>query len=402
MPRMQISDVKTSVIARRTKSEVLPVFLTGSGSVHDCTVSSDGRVRAVGDGRADPRELAGEFVTQGMVDLQVNGFAGIDFNQPGLNADRIDRTLSQMARTGVTTLLPTIITGPAERMIAALRDLDRAVSASELGPLMVAGYHIEGPFLSPENGYSGAHSPTDMSAAGIEFVDELQRVASRPIAIMTVAPEITGVLELIPQLAARRIHTSIGHSAASLSQIEAAITAGAALSTHLGNGVPHMQHRTDNTVFWQLAQDGLTAMFIADGIHVPRHALQTMLRAKGVDRAILTTDAVSAAGPGMPPGAYTLGQAMIELSADGTVRIPGSRYLAGAAVTMDRMLRNLMAWYGMPIPEILKLTHLNPARVIGGTDGDSPNGKPAKFIEWHMAADGPEVQRTHIGPLTIE
>ena len=149
---MQISDVKTSVIARRTKSEVLPVFLTGAGSVHDCTVSSDGRVRAVGDRRTGAKELADEFVTQGMVDLQVNGFAGIDFNQPGLDADRIDRTLTQMARTGVTTLLPTIITGPAERMIAALRDLDRAVSASELGPSMVAGYHIEGPFLSPENG----------------------------------------------------------------------------------------------------------------------------------------------------------------------------------------------------------------------------------------------------------
>lgn len=267
---------------------------------------------------------------------------------------------------------------------------------------MVAGYHIEGPFLSPEEGYSGAHRAASMSAAEPGFIDALQEASSRPIAVMTVAPEIAGVPALIPALRARGIRVSIGHSAANPEQIEAAIAAGATLSTHLGNGLPQVMHKTANTLFWQLAQDGLTAMFIADGIHVPPPALQTMLRAKGVDRTILTTDAVSAAGAGMAPGIYTLGRAEVELSADGSVRIPGSKYLAGAATSMDRMLRNLIAWYGLTVPEILKFTLTNPARAIGLAEVAEPLGRPAKIVEWSQTAEGPQVRRTHIGPFTIE
>lgn len=398
---MRASDFASFDIKRRTRSEVLPVFMTATGSVRDWTITPEGVVSDIGDKRAEPKGLAGAFVTQGLVDLQVNGFAGVDFNRPGLSPDQIDYALTAMARTGVTSFLPTVITGATDRMIATLRDLDEAVSASRLGPLMVAGYHIEGPFLSPKEGYAGAHSAAYMTTAGIGFVDELRRVASRPIVIMTVAPEVEGVPELIPSLVKRGMHVSIGHSAASLAQIEAAIAAGATLSTHLGNGLPQMQHKTDNTIFWQLAQDQLVAMFIADGIHVPRPALQTMLRAKGADRTILTTDAVSAAGMDMPPGLYSLGKTEIELSAGGVVRIPGSAYLAGASVTMDQMLRNLVSWYDMPVPRILQFVHHNPARFIAPPAAGLEE-TPVKLVEWQPSPDGPRVSRTHIGPFTIE
>ncbi len=399
---MQTPDFKTSEIIRRTRSEVIPVFQTSTGSVCDCIFSQEGRVEAVVEKPAPSHEFQGDFVTQGLVDVQVNGFAGIDFNRPGLSADQVDQALIAMAKTGVTTLLPTIITGPTEQMIATLRDLDAAVSASRLGPLMVVGYHIEGPFLSPEEGYSGAHSSDKMSAAGVEFVDALQEVASRPIVIITVAPEIAGVQDIIPQLVARGIRVSIGHSAASCEQIEASVAAGATLSTHLGNGLPHMLHKTDNTIFWQLAQDKLTAMFIADGIHVPRPALRTMLRAKGDDRTILTTDAVSAAGANMAPGAYTLGQTEIELFADGVVRIPGATYLAGSSVTMDQMLRNVVSWYDLPIPQFLRFAQLNPAKLINLASNAIQKDDLAKFVEWRPSPEGPRVNRTYIGPYTVE
>ncbi len=395
-------DTRSSELALRTRSEVLPVYVTKDRAVFDCTISPGGRIERVGPPKGEAANFAGEFVTEGLVDLQANGFAGVDYNQSGQAAEQLDFSLAEMARTGVTTFLPTVITGSAEAMTETLRSLDAAVSASRLGPFMVAGYHIEGPFLSPEDGYSGAHDSAHMSAACIELVDALQLVASRPLRIMTVAPEVAGVIDLIPELVARGIRVAIGHSAADLSQIEAAVKAGATLCTHLGNGLPLMLHKTENPIFWLLVQDELTAMFIVDGIHVPQAALQTMLRAKGPERTILTTDAVAAAGLQSPPGIYTLGKTEIELSPDGTVRIPGSAYLAGSSVTMDQMLRNMAAWYGYTIPQILEVTQLNPTRLVGTTFDGAVSGNPARFVEWRQSADGPRVARTHIGPFIIE
>lgn len=349
--------------------------------------------------RTDP---GGNLATRGLIDLQVNGFGGLDFNRVGITADTLDLALADLARTGVTALLPTIITGPAGRMVSVLRELDEAVTASRLGPHMVAGYHIEGPFLSPEDGFSGAHDSAHMSAAKLELIDDLQENASRAIKLVTLAPEVTGAIEMIRVLTGRGIQVAIGHSNANQEQISAAVDAGVTLCTHLGNGLPRMLHKTDNTIFWQLAEDRLTAMFIADGIHVPRAALQTMLRAKGQNRTILTTDAVSAAGTSTGPGFYTLGAAEIERSQDGSVRIPGSDYLAGSSATMDQMLRDMMAWFGLTVPMLVQFMRENPLRFISDQRDTGPMGVTDSVVEWEATADGPVVRRAHIGPYTIE
>lgn len=386
----------------RTQPETLRVFMAAKSASSDCVMSPDGTVESVSQPHVDVEDFAGNFATQGLVDLQVNGFAGVDFNQPTITAKQVDIALTEMARTGVTTCLPTVITGSNDLMIETVRNLDAAISASRLGPLMVAGYHIEGPFLSREAGFSGAHQSENMSVAKIELVDALRRVASRPIRIMTVAPEVFGVIELIPELVARGIRVAIGHSAADLSQIRAAVQAGATLSTHLGNGVPLTLHKTDNPIFWHLAQDDLTAMFIPDGTHIPRTALQSMLRAKGIARTIVTTDAVSAAGLETQPGLYTLGAAEIRLFEDRNVRISGSPYLAGSSVTMDKIVHNLVTWYGFSIPQVLDVALLNPTHVLGTSAGDCAAGHPVRFVEWRQSLDGPQIIRTHIGPFTIE
>lgn len=374
------------------------------------------------DGRLAPKEGGAEnaeatagaeggfgeaFATPGLVDLQVNGFGGVDFNGGGgaLDGGQLDRALADMARTGVGAFLPTLITSSAERMIDRLRDLDAAVSSSLLGPHMVAGYHIEGPFLSPEDGYSGAHDGSRMTAANIGLIDRLQEVSSRPIRLVTLAPEVEGAIELIRALAERGVHVSIGHSAAGAERISAAAEAGARFSTHLGNGLPQMLHKTENPIFRQLADDRLSAMFIADGIHVPVPALKAMLRAKGSSRSILTTDAVAAAGRGTKPGPYTLGDADIELREDGSVRIPGSEGLAGSSVTMERIMRNMIEWFGHSVPELLRLMRDNPLRVLsGGANGgdDPPTGAADCVIEWGGGNHGMFVRRAHIGPFTVE
>ena len=162
-------------------------------------------------------------VTPGLVDVQVNGFAGVDFNAPGLTTEGLDRALSAMLCCGVTRCLPTLITAAEDDLVARLTDLDAAVGESALGRLMVPGYHIEGPFLSSEDGYSGAHPAQHMRRASRDLVERLAGASTRPLMMMTVAPEVDGVIDLIPFLVARGTVCAIGHSAATRVQTDAAI-----------------------------------------------------------------------------------------------------------------------------------------------------------------------------------
>lgn len=392
-------------IGKRSHPIRLDVLCAAKETSVSCELSPEGCLVADEAECAEQEWRAGpgeNFATRGLIDLQVNGFGGLDFNRGGITADRLDLALMELAKTGVTALLPTIITGSASRMVSVLWELDEAVAASRLGPHMVAGYHIEGPFLSPEDGFSGAHDSAHMSAAKLDLIDDLQGNASRKIKLVTIAPEVTGAIEMIRALAGRGIQVAIGHTNANEEQISAAVDAGVTLCTHLGNGLPQMLHKTDNPIFWQLAEDRLTAMFIADGIHVPRPALQTMLRAKGQKRTILTTDAVSAAGSRTGPGFYTLGAAEIERSQDGSVRIPGSHYLAGSSATMDQMLRNMMAWFDLTVPMLVQLMRENPLHFISNQRDMGPMGVTDSIVEWETTADGPFVRRAHIGPFTVE
>lgn len=341
-------------------------------------------------------------LSYGLIDLQVNGFAGVDFNRAPITADQLDLALAQLALTGVTSVLPTLITGADEHFEQTLVALEQAVNQSKLGPHMVLGYHIEGPFLSPQDGFSGAHNANHMGPARIALYERLQKAANGKIKLVTVAPEVTGVLTLIPQLVAQNICVSLGHTAANGEHVSDAASAGAMLCTHLGNGLPQQMHKTENPLFWQLAEDRLFAMFIADGIHVTKSALQTMLRAKGVERSILSTDAVSAAGAEMPTGLYTLGEAEVERDAGGTVRIPGSKYLAGSSTTMDQMVRNVMDWYGYSFADVLTMTRTNPLKVLGKLPENLNSKTEQNFVEWQRHSTGLAVKRTYVGPYKIE
>ena len=163
-----------------------------------------------------------------------------------------------------------------------------------------------------------------------------------------------------------------------------------------------MLHKTENPIFWQLAQDELTAMLIPDGIHIPIPALKSMLRAKGLQKSIVTTDAVAAAGRNTPPGLYSLGELEIQLADDRSVRVPNSVNLAGSSVTMDQILRNLMLWFDYSIPDILILAQLNPAKVLDLLDETNQTENHARIIEWIPSSDGPRVAKAHIGPYTIQ
>lgn len=294
----------------------------------------------------------------GLVDLQVNGFAGIDFNSGTITAAEMDHALEAMLATGVTLCLPTLITAHPSELETRIRALDLAVNTSRLGPVMCPGYHLEGPFLNPAPGHAGCHPPAAMTAADPALLARLSDGLSRPVLMVTVAPEIAGVMDLTGALATEGCVVALGHSAVTVDQAVMAADAGATLSTHLGNGVPQQVHKLENPIFAQLAEDRLWASFIADGIHLPPAALKPLLRAKGIARSILVTDAV--AGAGAPPGRYGFAGMRIERKADGSVRQQGTDLLAGSALCLDQAVRNIVAWQLASVPEALAMASGNP------------------------------------------
>lgn len=318
--------------------------------------------------------------TPGLVDLQVNGFAGVDFNSGTITAAELDRALEAMLATGVTTCLPTIITAHPHELEERFRALDAAVSGSRLGPLMCPGYHLEGPFLNPSAGYSGCHPPEAMTAATAELVAHLDQLLSRPILMVTLAPEVEGGVVLAGKLAQAGKVVAIGHSAVDFETAAAAAEAGATLSTHLGNGLPQQLHKLVNPLFAQLAEDRLMAGFIADGIHIHPQALKSLIRAKGAERSILVTDAVVAAGA--VPGRYSFAGMPVDLAADGSVRQPGGASLAGSALKLDDAVRNVVGW-GIATPEgAIAMASTHALACIADALAQAGITLPESAIEW--------------------
>ena len=295
----------------------------------------------------------------GLFDLQVNGFAGIDFNAAGLTEDRVGQALQRMRTTGVTRCLPTLITSTFDEFAASARVLSRMRCPA------MAGIHMEGPYVSPEDGARGAHPREHVRPATVDDFNRRQDAAAGRIVLVTLAPEVAGAVCLIDHLVASGVRVAIGHTSATPAQIAEAIAAGATLATHLGNGCAQMLPRHPNVIWELLAADAVLASVIVDGHHLPPATVKAMMRAKGERRMILVTDAVAAAG--CAPGRYTIGSVTAELSADGRVSLPGTLYLAGSALTLDRAIANTVRFTGLAIDDVVPMASTIPARYLGMT-----------------------------------
>lgn len=277
-------------------------------------------------------------------DLQVNGFAGVDFQDPSLSQVSLRCAVDALQRHHTGGILFTLITDRVEALAAKLEQVERYRAADPLIGAMIAGYHLEGPHLSSLPGYHGAHPRELMTVPDVATFDRLQAAANGRIRLVTLAPELPGSPDYIAHVAASGTRVAIGHSAASDAEIDAAIAAGLTLCTHLGNGVPLDLPRHDNIIQRLLARDELTAVFIPDGLHVPPAVLRNFVRAKPPGQVLFTTDCMAAAGAG--PGRYRIGRLEIEVGPDGVVREPGQRNFAGSSLTMDRAAANAAAWLG--------------------------------------------------------
>jgi N-acetylglucosamine-6-phosphate deacetylase len=293
----------------------------------------------------------------GLVDLQVNGFAGVDFNTPGVTPEQFARAGAAMRASGVTRCLPTLITSSYERFAACAKAL-----LAWRDPLN-AGLHMEGPYISPLDGPRGAHPAAHVCAASVDDFRRRQEAAGGRISLVTIAPEAPGVIALIEHLAKTGICVAIGHTGATAAQIQDAVRAGATMSTHLGNGCGQTLHRHNNVIWPQLAADELSASFIVDGHHLPADTVKSMLRAKTLARSVLVTDAVAAAAA--PPGRYWIGELEIEAHANGRVGQPGAPNLAGSSLTMDAAVANTVRMCGLRLEEVLPLATTQAARLVG-------------------------------------
>lgn len=293
----------------------------------------------------------------GLFDLQVNGFAGVDFNAPGLTSEGLAEALERQRATGVTRCLPTLITSSFDRFARNARVIARSPDPA------VAGIHMEGPYLSPEDGPRGAHPREHVTNASIADFDRRQEAADGRIVLVTLAPEASGALSLIDHLVKAGVRVAIGHTGGTPQQVEDAISAGATLATHLGNGCAQMLPRHPNFIWTLLAADPVAASFIVDGHHLPAATVKGLVRAKGVDRSILVTDATSAAACG--PGRYSIGDVVCESREDGRVSLPGTPYLAGSSLTLDRAIANTVKFTGLPIDVVLPMASTIPALYLG-------------------------------------
>lgn len=302
------------------------------------------------------------MISDGLFDIQVNGYAGVDFNNPALTAAQMDIALDAMLLAGVTQCLPTIITAQPDELIERFAALDMAVSTSRLGPLMVPGYHLEGPFLNAADGYAGCHPPAAMGDPDEALIDRLDAVIGRPILLVTLAPERAGAIDFVNAMTRRGKATAMAHSAAGFATVRAAADAGMTISTHLGNGLPQHLPKLENTLLAQLAELRLAACLIADGHHMSPEALAALVRLKGAENCILVTDAVL--GAASAPGVYSFAGMDVERTVEGAMVQPGRANLAGSALCLDAAVRNVVNWTGLPPGQAVAMASTAPRRAL--------------------------------------
>jgi len=323
------------------------------------------------------------YIAPGFVDIQVNGFSGVDYNSPSSPMEEIARSIRALFSTGVTRFFPTVITGSPENMLGALKNLARARDTLAEGPAMEA-FHVEGPHISQYDGPRGAHPARWIRPPDLEEFHRWQDAAQGNVRLVTLSPEWPEATAYIEQLAREGVVTSIGHTRATREQIDDAVRAGATLSTHLGNGADAMLPRHPNYIWEQLAEDKLAASFIVDGHHLPDSFLRVALRAKGIERSVLVTDAVMPAL--CAPGSYRLGEVDVELKDDQRVVLKGGTRLAGSSLRMDAAISNVMRFAGLSLTEGIAMATVNPARVgrIGGRIRGLRSGDRADVVRFRM------------------
>lgn len=300
----------------------------------------------------------------GLVDLQVNGYAGVDFNSPDLDLAAVEKVALALKADGVVLFLPTLISNSAPRLLASAQRLAAASRQISTAGATIAGIHLEGPFIAPEDGPRGAHPADFVIDPDLVLIEEIFQASGGQLKILTLAPERPGAIALIEWCMERGVKAAIGHTAASSADIVRAVHAGASLSTHLGNGCHGLLPRHPNCIWDQLAEGDLWASMIADGFHLPAAVMKVFARIKQ-DRLLLVSDATALTG--LPAGIYdSFIGGRVALSAQGRLSVAGSPdLLAGAATPLRCIIARLAAGGVLSYEQAWQAASTNAARFLG-------------------------------------
>jgi N-acetylglucosamine-6-phosphate deacetylase len=318
------------------------------------------------------------YACSGFFDPQVNGFAGVDFNSSRLTPEGLHQAALSMAFTGVTRFLPTLVTSSHERMVCQLKILAEALRKDPLLQKMCLGIHLEGPYISPEEGPRGVHPREFVRHPQWEELERFQEACEGRIKCVTLAPEVKGAIPFIEKAVTHGIVIGIGHTHATEEDLEQAVQAGARLSCHLGNAPSALLPRHRNLIEKQLAADQLMATIIVDGIHLSPDVVKNYVWTKGIDRMVLTTD--SMAGAGAPPGRYTLGDIEVEVGSDRAARSVSTSRLAGSTLTMDRAITNVIRFAGIDLASAIRMAAKNEQKLFPEVRGEIISGGSADLV----------------------
>lgn len=324
------------------------------------------------------------WIAPGLVDLQVNGYAQRDFSDPSRAAEDVSRLSLAMDRFGVTQYCATVTTNHHDAMCRALRTIAAACEADRRVSQRMVGIHLEGPYVSAEDGPRGLISPDAVRPPDYDEFQRLQDAAAGRIRLVTLAPEYKQAPAFIERVVATGVVVAIGHTAAHGKAITAAVDAGARLSTHLGNGTHERLRRHPNYLWDQLAEDRLWASIIADGHHLPASVVKAFVRAKSPERCILVSDLAGVAGTA--PGTYRsfrLGD--VEVLDDGRIVCAGKRnVLAGASQPLSVGISNVMRFAGVSLEQAITMASIRPAELVGADIVNLGPGQTADLLQFDL------------------
>jgi N-acetylglucosamine-6-phosphate deacetylase len=350
-------------------------------------VCDRGVIQCVSAPSRTPADIEASWVAPALFDLQINGCDGHSFNSERLTVDTVRHVVAVCRRHGIGALCPTLVTNSFAALAHGLRTIRQACATDPELAAAIPAVHLEGPYLSAEDGPRGAHPRQHVRPPDWEEFRRLQEAAGGHIRLVTLAPEWDGALPFVERLVATGVVVALGHTAASGARIRDAIKAGARLSTHLGNGCHAILPRHDNYLWEQLAADELWASFICDGHHLPPAVVRCILRVKTPARAILTCDASSLAG--LPPGRYREWDQEFDVLPTGKIIVPGTSYLAGSGVFTDACVGTAIRFAGVSLAEAVDMAGARPRQLLGLPPRRLQPGDPADLVlfDWEPGGE---------------
>jgi N-acetylglucosamine-6-phosphate deacetylase len=345
-------------------------------------VSEAGVIQSLDVAVPNPADVEVPWVAPALFDLQINGCDGYSFNSDRLTVDMVRHVVKVCRKHGIGGFCPTLVTNSFEAIHHGLSTIRRACESDQEIAYGLPAIHMEGPYLSAEDGPRGAHPRQHIRRPDWEEFQRWQEAAGGRIRLMTLAPELDGALDFIERLVKANVVVALGHTAATPARILEAISAGARLSTHLGNGCHAFLHRHDNYFWEQLSADELWASIICDGHHLPTPLIRAIIRVKTSARIILTCDASSLAG--LPPGRYREWDQDLEVLPEGKIVLADSGFLAGSWSFTDRCISLAVRDGGISLQEALEMASARPRQLLGLPVNRLEAGQPAELVlfEW--------------------